>query len=162
MRIIRERGGRAIAAAWIEGQGVTSVHERDTEEWVRPRPTPSTVTAPFWEATGQGRLVIQRCTNCQEYVWTPQLACRRCLTETLEWSPVSGRGVVYTYVVMHRAATPAFKAPYAIVVVELQEGVRILSDMIDVDVADVEIDMPVEVAFENAGDIGFYHFRPRR
>lgn len=145
----------------VKGRDVTTVQERSTEEWARPRPVPSSLTAPFWKATGEGRLVIQRCTDCGEYVWTPQLACRTCLTETLEWTPVSGRGTVYTFVVMHRAATPAFKAPYAIVVVELEEGVRILSDMVDIDVKDVQIDLPVEVTFENAGDIGFYHFRPR-
>ena len=131
-------------------------------DWTRPRPVPSALTAPFWEATARGQLVIQRCTTCGRFVWTPQLACRDCLTETLEWAPVSGRGNIYSFVVMHRAATPAFSAPYAIVVVELEEGVRILSDMVEVDIADVQIGLPVEVAFELSGDIGFYHFRPRR
>ena len=134
----------------------------EVEQWQRPMPTPSALTLPFWEATARGELQLQRCTQCREYVWTPQLACRTCLTETLEWVPVSGRGTVYSFVIMHRAATPAFKAPYAIVVVELEEGARILSDMVDVDVEDVQIGLPVEVAFELAGDIGYYHFRPRR
>jgi len=132
------------------------------ETWQRPLPTPSPLSEPFWQATREGRLVIQRCTRCGEYVWVPQMVCRTCLTETLEWTPVSGRGTVYTFVVIHRAATPAFTAPYAIVVVELEEGPRILSDMVDVDPAAVAIGMPVEVAFEDAGSVGLYHFRPRR
>jgi len=134
----------------------------EIEQWHRPVPTPSALTRPFWEATARGQLELQRCKQCGNYVWTPQLACRTCLTETLEWVPVSGRGTVYSFVIMHRAATPVFKAPYAIVVVELEEGARILSDMVDVDVKDVQIGLPVEVAFEPAGDIGYYHFRPRR
>jgi len=140
----------------------TTVGTVDPVEWKRPLPAPSPLTEPFWKATREGRLVIQRCIRCGEYVWTPQLVCRTCLTETLEWTPVSGRGAIYTFVVIHRAATPAFKAPYTIVVVQLDEGPHILSDMVDVDPADVRIGMPVEVAFENAGEIGFYHFRPRR
>ena len=134
----------------------------ETEQWTRPLPTRTALTAPFWDATAEGRLVMQRCSTCGEYVWTPQMACRSCLTETLEWTPISGRGEIYTFVVLHRPATPAFTAPYAIVVVEMEEGPRILSDMVDVDPADVHIGMPVEVAFEPAGDVGLYHFRPRQ
>jgi uncharacterized OB-fold protein len=130
-------------------------------EWKRPLPTPSPLTEPFWKATKEGRLVMQRCTQCNEYVWTPQLACRTCLTETLVWTPVSGRGTIYTFVVINRAATPAFKAPYTIVVVQLDEGPCILSDMVDVDPADVRIGMPVEASFEDVGAVGLYHFRPR-
>jgi hypothetical protein len=133
-----------------------------TAEWKRPLPTPSPLTEPFWQATKEHRLVMQRCTECGEFVWTPQLVCRNCLTETLEWTPVSGRGTIYSFVVIHRAATPAFKAPYAIVVVQVDEGPYILSDMVEVDPADVRIGMPVEVTFENAGPVSFYHFRPRR
>ena len=133
-----------------------------TTGWKRPLPTPSPLTRPFWEATKQGRLVLQRCSRCGEYVWTPQPVCRTCLTETLEWTPVSGRGSIYSFVVIERAATPAFNAPYAIVVVELEEGPRMLSDLVDVNVEDVRIGMPVEVAFEDAGEVGLYHFRPRR
>src|SRR5205823_9173004 len=99
----------------------------------------SALTEPFWQATREGRLVIQRCTRCGEYVWTPQMACCTCLTETLEWTEVSGRGTIYSFVVIHRAATPAFTAPYAVVVVELEEGPHMLSDMVDVDPADVHI-----------------------
>lgn len=90
------------------------------------------------------------------------MACRKCLTETLEWKQVSGQGTIHTFTVMHRAANPAFKAPYTIVVVDLEEGPRILSDLIGIDPKDVRIGMPVEVSFEDAGPVGFYHFRPRR
>jgi uncharacterized protein len=129
--------------------------------WTRPLPTPSPLTRPFWEATKAGRLVLQRCTTCHAYVWTPQPLCRNCLTDTLEWSPVSGRGAIYSYVVIERPATPAFKAPYAIVIVDLEEGPRILSDMVECEASAVRIGMPVEVKFEPDGEVGLYHFRPR-
>jgi hypothetical protein len=89
------------------------------------------------------------------------MACRECLTETLEWTEVSGRGRVYTFVRLHKAAHPAFTAPYTIAVVELEEGPRIFTDLVEVDPKDVHIDMPVEVAFEIVGPVGLYHFRPR-
>jgi uncharacterized OB-fold protein len=89
------------------------------------------------------------------------MACRECLTETLEWVEVSGRGKVYTYVVLHHAAIPAFTAPYTIAVVELEEGPRIFTDLVEVDPAEVHVDMPVEVAWEFVGPVGLYHFRPR-
>lgn len=130
-------------------------------ETQRPLPKPTELTQPFWDATREGRLIMQRCTACQTFVWTPQMACRECLTETLEWADVSGRGKVYTYVVLHQAAIAAFKAPYTIAVVELEEGPRIFTDLVEVDPADVAIDMPVEVAFEQMGPVGLYHFRPR-
>jgi uncharacterized OB-fold protein len=131
-------------------------------ETTRPLPRPNSLTQPFWDATKEGRLVVQRCTSCSAFVWTPQIACRECLAETLEWTEVSGKGKVYTFVVIHHAAIPAFKAPYTIAVVELDEGPRFFTDLVDVDPADVHIDMPVEVAFEDAGPVGLYHFRPRR
>jgi uncharacterized OB-fold protein len=132
------------------------------DEGKRPLPRPNALTAPFWEATREGRLTVQRCQECGAYIWTPQWACRECLSESLQWTEVSGRGTVYTYVVVHRAAIPAFKAPYTIAVVELEEGPRFFSDVIDIDPAEVRIGMPVEVAFEDAGPVGLYHFRPAR
>lgn len=130
-------------------------------ETERPLPRPNSLTQPFWDATKEYRLIVQRCTTCGTYVWTPQVACRECLTETLEWADVSGRGTVYTYVVIHHAAIPAFKAPYTIAVVELEEGPRIFTDLVDVAPEDVRIDMPVEVAWEDVGPVALYHFRPR-
>jgi uncharacterized OB-fold protein len=136
---------------------VTSIDQTE-----RPLPRPNALSAPFWEATREGRLTVQRCRDCGEHIWTPQMACRKCLGENLEWTEVSGRGTVYTFVVVHKAAIPAFKAPYTIAVIELEEGPRFFSDIIDIDPAEVRIGMPVEVAFEDAGSVGLYHFRPRR
>ena len=80
----------------------------------------------------------------------------------MEWTKVSGRGTIYSYTVVHRAATPAFKAPYTVAIVELAEGPRILTDLIEVNPQDVNIGMEVQVAFEDVGEVALYHFRPRR
>ena len=134
---------------------------KETKEWRKPLPRPSPLSRPFWEGTKQGVLLLQRCTQCGHFIWTPLLACPRCLSEALEWTKVSGRGTVYSYTVVLRAATPAFKAPYTVAIVELTEGPRILTDLIDVDPQDVLIGMEVEVAFEDVGEVALYHFRPR-
>lgn len=130
------------------------------DQSTRPLPHPTPLTEPFWEATREGRLIMQRCTVCGAWVWTPQMACRECLTETLEWQEVAGTGHVYTYVVIHQAAIAAFKAPYVIAVVELDEGPRLFTDLVEVDPGDVHVDMAVEVAWEFVDSVGLYHFRP--
>lgn len=89
------------------------------------------------------------------------MACSHCLSETLEWTPVSGKGTLYSYSVVHRPQTPAFEAPYVVAIVELAEGPRLLTDLIDVDPQKVSVGMAVEVAFEDMGDLALYHFRPR-
>ena len=128
----------------------------------KPLPRPSSLTGPFWEGTKQGVLLLQRCTRCHNFIWTPQLACPQCLSDALEWTEVSGHGTIYSYTVVHRAATPAFKAPYTIAIVELAEGPRILTDLIDLNPQDVRIGMEVQVDFEDVGEVALYHFRPRR
>ena len=130
------------------------------DQATRPLPHPTPLTQPFWDATREGRLIVQRCSTCRAWVWTPQMACRDCLTETLEWEPVAGKGHVYTYVVIHQAAIAAFKAPYVIAVVELDEGPRLFTDLVQVEPASVCIDLPVELAWEFVDEVGLYHFRP--
>ena len=127
----------------------------------RPLPHPSELTQPFWDATKDHKLVMQRCSNCNDWVWLPQPVCRRCLTPTLEWTPTSGKGTIYTYVVMHRATAPTFESPYTIAVVELDEGARFLTNIVDIAPADVKIGMPVEVKFNDQGDLSLPEFKPR-
>ena len=105
---------------------------------------------------------MQRCTNCGEFVWTPKAACPSCLTETLEWTEASGTGTVYSYVVLHASPIPAIETPYAIAVVDLEEGPKFFTSLVDVDIDNVEIGMPVEVALEDVGPVALPFFRPRR
>ena len=132
-------------------------------ETQRPLPKPTTLTAGFWEAAARGELVIQRCLGCRQYRHYPQPMCRECRSMESEWSKVSGRGVIHSYTVAHQAFHPFWsdKVPYVVATIELEEGVRMVDDMLDLDPESVRIGLPVEVWFEAAGDeITLPKFRP--
>jgi uncharacterized protein len=96
-----------------------------------PVPEPSTVSAPFWAATENRRLAMQRCDDCNQLVWYPRFVCPHCGGFTLRWEELSGHGVVYAVSVHHRPAHPAFaeRVPYAVVLVDLAEGARMMSNV---------------------------------
>lgn len=96
-----------------------------------PVPEPSAVSAPFWAATEQHRLTMQRCESCTGLVWYPRFVCPHCGDFSLAWEELSGRGVVYAVSVHHRPAHPAFaeRVPYSVVLVNLDEGVRMMSNV---------------------------------
>ncbi|GGY02890.1 bifunctional MaoC family dehydratase N-terminal/OB-fold nucleic acid binding domain-containing protein [Streptomyces anandii] len=117
----------------------------------RPRPVVNRDNAGFWEGVERGRLLIQRCTGCGtlRHPWLP--GCNAC--GCLEWDTVesSGEGTVFSYVVMHHPPFPAFDPPYAVVLVELAEGVRMVSNVVGVAYDKVRIGMPVEAEFRRYG-----------
>lgn len=98
---------------------------------VRTVPAPSAVSEPFWDATRRRRLAMQRCDACQRLIWYPRFACPHCGGPSLAWEELSGQGVVYAVSVHHRAPIPALaeRAPYAVVLVDLDEGARIMSNV---------------------------------
>ncbi|MFF1447535.1 bifunctional MaoC family dehydratase N-terminal/OB-fold nucleic acid binding domain-containing protein [Streptomyces sp. NPDC058274] len=114
----------------------------------RPRPVINRDNAAFWEGVGRHRLLIQRCEGCGtlRFPWLP--GCNAC--GCLEWDAVeaSGEGTVYSYVVMHHPPFPAFDPPYAVGLIELAEGVRIVSNVVGVPYDEVRIGMPVRLRFE--------------
>lgn len=117
----------------------------------RPLPTPDALTEGFWNAAREHRLVIQRCAGCGRYRHYPQPRCAECLSDQWSWTPVSGRGTVYTFTVTHQAFHNAWaeRLPYAVATIELDEGVRVVSDLPPGDEARVAIGHPVEVFFED-------------
>jgi len=127
-----------------------------------PKPTPE--TKAFWEATKEHRLLVQRCRDCQQYYFYPRPLCVHCLSRNVEWRQVSGRGRVHTFVINHRPPRNyPLPAPYVIGIVELDEGPRMLSNIVGVqaDPQHVRCDMPVEVVFEDITDeISLPRFRP--
>jgi uncharacterized OB-fold protein len=88
------------------------------------------------------------------------MACSRCLEETLEWQPVSGRGRVYSFSIVDRPLAAGFPSPSIVAIVELTEGPRMLTDLVGVEPRDCHIGMPVHVSFEDAGTLALYHFAP--
>ena len=96
-----------------------------------PVPEPSAVSAPFWAATEKRQLMMQRCVSCDRLVWYPRFVCPHCGEFSLRWEELSGHGTIYAVSLHHRAAHPAFadRVPYSVVLVDLDEGVRMMSNV---------------------------------
>jgi len=120
----------------------------------KPLPRPSEDTAPYWEAAQRGELRMQACGECGHVRFPPSLLCPRCLSEKTEWRRLSGRGKVYSWIVVHQSQHPAFNAdtPYNVVIVELAEGPRLHSQLVDCPNDEIRIGMAVEVVFERVND----------
>jgi uncharacterized OB-fold protein len=124
----------------------------------RPKPVPiaDQTTQPFWEAARAHRLVVQRCTACGYYNHPPRSFCDACLSQQLKFEPVSGRGKVYSFTVMHQRDVAGFEneAPFLNLVVELDEQPRLLmvSNLPFADREHVHIGAAVEVHFEDRGE----------
>ena len=108
----------------------------------------------FWKAAREHKLVFQRCKYCGLFVNRPRPMCPRCLSTEKEWVESEGKGIVYSWVnfVYANAAYPGIQVPYTVVVVEMVEGVRIVSNLYDVKPEDVYVGMPVEVVFDDVAD----------
>jgi uncharacterized protein len=126
-----------------------------------PRPTPE--TRPFWDGTAAGELRIQRCLACARHYFYPRPSCPHCGSGEVEWVTASGRARLYSYVISHRPA-PGFAddGPYAIAVVELEEGVRMMTNIVRTEItpANLVLDMPLRVVFEPRGDMVLPLFAP--
>jgi uncharacterized OB-fold protein len=116
----------------------------------RPAIVPTEFSEGFWEAARRGELVIQRCSQCERLRHYPQPLCPDCHSNEFDWASVSGGGEIYSYTVAHRAFHPAWNdhAPYVLATIELDEGVRMLTDLLGVDPERVVIGQRVEVFFE--------------
>lgn len=119
-----------------------------------PLPVPSEDGAPFWEHLHAGELRIQRCTSCGRLQHPPRLLCAECGSAERDWALMNGRGTIYSFVVTHQAIHPSFEGhlPYVTVLVELEEGPRMASNLLDVPVDEVAIGMPVEVDLVRVSD----------
>jgi len=120
----------------------------------KPLPVPDADSAAFWAGLRDGRLLLQHCLACAHVQVYQQGICRNCGSERLEHRGASGRGRVYSYSVVHRAPGPAFKAdtPYAVLLVELAEGPRMISSLVGADPSTVAIGMAVELVCERVND----------
>jgi uncharacterized OB-fold protein len=120
----------------------------------RPLPEPDDQSAPFWDAAARRELVIQTCASCGVMRHPPQPMCPRCNETDHTWSAASGRATVWSWIVCRPPVLPAFddKVPYNVVVVELEEGVRMIGNLLDVPNDEIAIGLPVTVDFEDAGE----------
>ena len=124
------------------------------------RPVVSQDTAFFWEGTSAGELRVQHCPACGRLRHPPGPMCPACGADKQDWVVASGRGTVFSYVVHHHPPVPGKRLPFVVALVELDEGVRMLGELVDADPADVRIGMPVEVALTRIDDgltLPFWH-----
>jgi len=129
-----------------------------------PRKLPALTpdTAPFWQGGERGLLYIHRCAACQRWFHPPSPICPHCNSFEVGPQPVSGHGTVATYTVNHQPWTTELKAPYVVAIIELAEQpeLRLLSNVVDCEPADVRIGMPVRVRFEQHEDVWLPLFAP--
>jgi len=129
----------------------------------RLAPTTTPDTKFFWEALREERLLIQRCSDCGALRHPPRPMCPRC--QSLSWTAVEsrGRGTVHSFVLPRHPPLPWFEGTYVVALVDLEEGVRVISNLCDVPPEEIAIGMPVEVFFQHfEGGVSLHQFRPRR
>lgn len=129
----------------------------------RPRPVgrPTPETRHFWDGTKAGELRLQRCNDCGHIYFPPRPFCPACSSRNVEVFAATGKGKLASYVINHRPH-PSFAGPYAIAVVELDEGPTMLSNIVGCEQTPeaLVLDMPLEVTFEDNGDMAIPLFRP--
>ena len=131
----------------------------------RPLPSPDDpLVAEFWEHCNRGELRFQRCSDCRTWRHLPRFACAECGSDRWTWELSSGRGHIQSWTITHQPLLRNFPepVPYAIVVVEVDEGVRMVSGTRDLDLSTLDLGLPVEGLFESAAaGIRLPFFRPR-
>lgn len=134
-------------------------------DYAKPLPVPSPETQPFWDGCKAHELRLPYCTACGRFFFYPRPFCPRCFGWELEWRRCSGRGRLYSYAIQFRPQAPGFQddVPYVTAIVELEEGPRLMTNLvgIDPDPALIRCDMPVEVVFDDVTEeITLPKFRP--
>jgi len=130
-----------------------------------PAPFPSVVSEPYWDGLRRHELLFQRCGACNGITHTPSPICAHCLATDLSWEQSAGTGTIYSWTMVWRPQTPAFEVPYCPVIVDVDEGWQILSNLIGIDTDDVDArfraGLRVQVEFHPVAD-GFVlpYFRP--
>lgn len=131
----------------------------------RPLPNPDDpLVAEFWEHCARGELRFQRCRGCGKWRHLPRVSCARCGSSEWSWERSSGRGKIYSWTITHQPLIRNFPepVPYAVIVVELEEGVRVVSGLRNLEPAKLTLDLPVEVVFETVAEgVQMPFFRPR-
>ena len=137
-----------------------------SETPARPLPRMDGMHGDFYrECARQGRLVFQRCEACGTPRHPPRVLCANCGSDQVAWVPSAGQGTIFSWTVTHQAPHPAFasQVPYAVVVVELEEGVRIVASLRELAPEHLELGLPVEVLLEEAAEgVPLPYARPRR
>jgi uncharacterized OB-fold protein len=133
--------------------GATDGEAAEPAEMPTITPRPNEDSQPFWDATAEGRFTLQRCTSCEEVIWWPKSLCPACSSFDLEWFDATGHGKVYSYTVVHRSVGRWNKVtPYVVAYVELAEGPRVMTNIVDCDPALVAVDAKVRLVWHDTGE----------
>jgi uncharacterized protein len=131
----------------------------------RPLPTIDADTAPFWESTRAHAMKLQRCNRCENFWYYPGPVCRHCGAQDWAWTAVSGTGTIYSFSVLERAKGNPFEGdvPIAIVLIRLDEGPVMMSNLIDYEPGDLAVDAAVTIDYEDVDEtVTLAVFRPAR
>lgn len=135
-----------------------------TSEYRKPIPEADEVSKTFWKGLQRRELLIQHCRDCDRYQFYPRPLCVHCWGEDLQWVRSEGRGTVYSYSIVRQNMMPGFaqEVPYVFAVVELEEGVRMSTNIVRCEPDKVTVGMPVVIEFERiTNEITLPKFRPR-
>ncbi len=123
---------------------------------LKPMPQATKISAPFWQALKENQVKIQQCNSCDGWVFFPRNHCSHCLSHDLDWKEVSGEGTLYSYTLTRIPTMPEFadEMPQALAVVELAQGVRVNTTLIDVAEEDIKVGMPVKAVFDKVSKDG--------
>lgn len=125
-----------------------------------PAPAVTPETKPFWDATAEGKLVLPKCNGCATVIWYPRGICPECHGTDIGWIDASGRGTIYSFTIVRRGGY-ARGEPYALAYVELDEGPRMMTNIVDCDLERLEVGQPVQVVFHDTGHgTALPRFRP--
>ena len=129
----------------------------------RPAPIPDEMSAPFFQGAREGKLMLQHCAGCAAWSFPVRERCPHCFAAKLTWRQASGRGSLYTFTIMHQIMNPGFASavPYNVAQIDLEEGVRMISNVVGIDNRALTPGMKLQAVFEEVGEnVSIPKFRP--
>ncbi len=127
----------------------------------RPLPGVDEDTKPFWDFCKQHELRVQKCLNCGKLHYPVSPICPHCLGMDHEWAKLNGKGTVYSFIIARRSYNPAVPVPYVVAIIELEDGIRMVSNVVECKPEEVRVGMPVEVVFDDISpDFSLPKFKP--
>ena len=129
----------------------------------KPIPVIDGDSKKFWDGCNNEQLLIQCCDDCNRYIYYPRIVCPHCMSSNISWHESKGTGKIYSYTIV-RFGPPGFEedVPYISALVELDEGVRMISNLVECDLEDIKCDIPVEVTFKPQGTVKLPVFKPMK
>ena len=130
----------------------------------KPFPIPTPTSQPFWDGLAQGQVRIQQCDDCAAWIFYPRHLCPKCLSSDVSWKDISGEGQVYTFTIARRPTAPMFadEVPQKLAIIELDEGPRLTTTLVNVEPEGIKVGMRVKPVFDtvDGADITMLRYEP--